>query len=202
MARRSRALAEGSGRPALAATVISRDSLEKILDRILSCFPLRCMMFLNCEWPAMTSSDGGIAGCLIASGARARQGRLTGIKPGRAKLRRSVALRSGNDGTAGFGGGICLQRKAWRHGCCDIASPLPVAGRGSTFGPALCRHHHADRTLAQSSRALEDGSKALADATSTRATVKLARALTHLDVLATASTVQPEKKPGFLRRAR
>jgi hypothetical protein len=23
------------------------------LERIPSCFPLRCMMFLNCEWPAM-----------------------------------------------------------------------------------------------------------------------------------------------------
>ena len=54
----------------------------------------------------------------------------------------------------------------------------------------------------QSSRALEDGSKALADGDEHAATVKLARALTHMDDLATASTVQSEQKPGFLRRAR
>ena len=54
----------------------------------------------------------------------------------------------------------------------------------------------------QSSRALEDGSKALADGDEHTATVKLARALTHMDDLATASTVQSEQKPGFLRRAR
>jgi hypothetical protein len=43
----------GSGRPIFAATVISRASLENIAERFLSCAPLRCMMFLNLEWPAM-----------------------------------------------------------------------------------------------------------------------------------------------------
>ena len=41
--------------PSFAATVISRASLENIFDRAASCRPLRCMMFLNCEWPAMAS---------------------------------------------------------------------------------------------------------------------------------------------------
>src|SRR4029079_18826633 len=53
MAVRSRGLWAGSGRPDLAATVISRDSLAKSLERSLSCFPLRNMMFLNWLWPAM-----------------------------------------------------------------------------------------------------------------------------------------------------
>src|ERR1700756_612527 len=52
-ARRRRAFIAGSGRPALAATVISRESLENSLDRALSARPLRCMMFLNFEWPAI-----------------------------------------------------------------------------------------------------------------------------------------------------
>jgi hypothetical protein len=50
---RSRAFIAGSGVPSFAATVISRASLEKRRERIASCRPLRCMMFLNCEWPAM-----------------------------------------------------------------------------------------------------------------------------------------------------
>ena len=45
----------GSGAPDLAATVISRASLENIFERTASWRPLRCMMFLNCEWPAMAS---------------------------------------------------------------------------------------------------------------------------------------------------
>src|SRR6185312_12612743 len=52
-ARRRRAFMAGSGRPALAATVISRESLENSLERALSARPLRCMMFLNLECPAM-----------------------------------------------------------------------------------------------------------------------------------------------------
>src|SRR5262247_1514480 len=52
-ASRSRGFMSGSGRPVLAATVISRASLANILERAASCRPLRCMMFLNCEWPAM-----------------------------------------------------------------------------------------------------------------------------------------------------
>src|SRR5438067_8812573 len=53
MAARSRGLWTGSGRPCFAATVISRASLENSLERSLSCRPLRNMMFLYCEWPAM-----------------------------------------------------------------------------------------------------------------------------------------------------
>src|SRR3954462_587384 len=52
-ARRRRAFMLGSGRPALAATVISRESLENSLERAESARPLRCMMFLNFECPAM-----------------------------------------------------------------------------------------------------------------------------------------------------
>ena len=43
----------GSGMPDLAATVISRESLENSLDLWASARPLRCMMFLNLECPAM-----------------------------------------------------------------------------------------------------------------------------------------------------
>src|SRR5688572_1855215 len=50
-----RAFMAGSGRPILAAAVISRASLENSLDRFLSCAPLRNWMFLNLEWPAMAS---------------------------------------------------------------------------------------------------------------------------------------------------
>src|SRR5690242_7618332 len=57
----------GSGVPSLAATVISRASLPKSFDFWASCRPLRCMMFLNWEWPAIAGSrdsqgnDGGKA---------------------------------------------------------------------------------------------------------------------------------------------
>src|SRR6478752_3718327 len=56
-ARRSRAFMAGSGSPALAATVISRESLENSFDRAESARPLRCMMFLNLECPAMVRFD-------------------------------------------------------------------------------------------------------------------------------------------------
>src|SRR5690606_8651527 len=52
-ARRRRGFMSGSGMPDFAATVISRLSLENAAERFLSCAPLRCMMFLNLEWPAM-----------------------------------------------------------------------------------------------------------------------------------------------------
>ena len=52
-AERSRAFIVTSGRPAFAATVISRLSLEKSEERFLSCAPLRYMMFLYLEWPAI-----------------------------------------------------------------------------------------------------------------------------------------------------
>src|SRR4051812_28170099 len=53
-ARRRRALNAGSGAPSFAATVISRASFENTLLRAASLLPLRCMMFLACEWPAMS----------------------------------------------------------------------------------------------------------------------------------------------------
>src|SRR5947208_11678927 len=56
MAARSRAFIDGSGRPSLAAVVISRASFPNSLDLTLSCRPLRCMMFLNWECPAMILS--------------------------------------------------------------------------------------------------------------------------------------------------
>ena len=50
--------------PILAATVISRASLENSLERTASTLPLRCMMFLNCECPAIGASgetaEGGL----------------------------------------------------------------------------------------------------------------------------------------------
>src|SRR3546814_6722277 len=61
-AARRRGFMSGSGAPILAATVISRDSLENRLERFLSCAPLRCMMFLNLEWPAMRFRYGLVVG--------------------------------------------------------------------------------------------------------------------------------------------
>src|SRR3978361_101380 len=58
IAARRRAFMEGSGWPILAATVISRASLENSFDFWASCRPLRCMMFLNWECPAMRSLSG------------------------------------------------------------------------------------------------------------------------------------------------
>src|SRR5580704_8952863 len=56
MAARSRGFMAGSGVPSLAETVISRASLPNNFDFAASCRPLRCMMFLNCEWPAIVHS--------------------------------------------------------------------------------------------------------------------------------------------------
>src|SRR5215472_15961822 len=53
-AARSRGFAAGSGRPVRAAVVSSRMILVKTLARFLSCAPFRYMMFLNCEWPAIS----------------------------------------------------------------------------------------------------------------------------------------------------
>src|SRR5258706_15379749 len=55
-AARSRGLALGSGRPERAAVVSSRMILVKPLARFLSCAPFRYMMFLNCEWPAISAA--------------------------------------------------------------------------------------------------------------------------------------------------
>src|SRR5690242_20247013 len=57
-AARRRGFAAGSGSPVLAATVSSRMILVKTLARFASCAPLRYMMFLNCERPAMTQDSG------------------------------------------------------------------------------------------------------------------------------------------------
>src|SRR6476620_7053636 len=53
IAARKRGLKAGSDMPSLADTVISRASFENSLERALSARPFLCMMFLNCEWPAM-----------------------------------------------------------------------------------------------------------------------------------------------------
>src|SRR6185369_14673588 len=67
-ARRRREFMAGSGRPDLAATVISRESLENSLDRALSARPLRCMMFLNLECPAMGPCGGSRkSGCAAST---------------------------------------------------------------------------------------------------------------------------------------
>src|SRR5580692_5314402 len=58
MAARSRGFIAGSGVPSFAETVISRASLPNNFDFAASCRPLRCMMFLNCEWPAIVHSLG------------------------------------------------------------------------------------------------------------------------------------------------
>src|SRR3984885_12392829 len=55
-AARSRGFMAGSGVPSFAETVISRASLPNNFDFAASCRPLRCMMFLNCEWPAIVHS--------------------------------------------------------------------------------------------------------------------------------------------------
>src|SRR4051794_9988598 len=56
-AARRRAFIDGSGVPSLAATVISRASLPNTFDFWASCRPLRCMMFLNWECPAIGCLD-------------------------------------------------------------------------------------------------------------------------------------------------
>src|ERR1700750_2613466 len=73
-ARRRRAFILGSGRPDLAATVISRESLENSLERAESARPLRCIMFLNLECPAMVrlGHQEGKSGLLLASGPAVR----------------------------------------------------------------------------------------------------------------------------------
>src|SRR6266852_4631226 len=58
IAARNRAFMLGSGWPILAATVISRASFENSFDFWASCRPLRCMMFLNWECPAMRCLSG------------------------------------------------------------------------------------------------------------------------------------------------
>jgi hypothetical protein len=58
IAARSRGFIAGSGRPIFAETVISRASLPNSFDLAASWRPLRCMMFLNCECPAMARSCG------------------------------------------------------------------------------------------------------------------------------------------------
>src|ERR1041385_4664676 len=63
IAARNRGLAAGSGTPARAAVMISRMSLVKSLPRLASCLPLRCMMFLNWECPAISLSEEGKACC-------------------------------------------------------------------------------------------------------------------------------------------
>src|SRR6185312_14747309 len=63
-AARRRGFIAGSGVPSFAATVISRASLPNSFDFWASWRPLRCMMFLNWEWPAMRVLWGVRAGDL------------------------------------------------------------------------------------------------------------------------------------------
>src|SRR5262249_35735472 len=56
MAARRRGLAAGSGWPCLAAVVSSRMIFVKRRPRRASWAPLRTLMFLNCEWPAISES--------------------------------------------------------------------------------------------------------------------------------------------------
>src|ERR1700742_3955739 len=87
IAARNRAFIAGSGWPSLAATVISRASLPNSFDFWASCRPLRCMMFLNWEWPAMR----GPLGIVFRNRGEARL-----IGPRRAKikdLRHDLACR-------------------------------------------------------------------------------------------------------------
>src|SRR5579864_6382871 len=73
MAARSLGLCTGSGRPCFEATVISRASLEKSLERSLSWRPLRNMMFLYWECPAMTHLSAAVnssPSCGVSRGCR------------------------------------------------------------------------------------------------------------------------------------
>src|SRR5262245_6824732 len=74
MAARNRAFIVGSGNPSLAATVISRASLPNSFDLAASWRPLRCMMFLNWECPA-----------IVLSAAQAPRALLSGACPGLAR---------------------------------------------------------------------------------------------------------------------
>src|SRR5215813_3419392 len=56
IAARSRGLVLGSGAPCFADVVNSRMILVNTLFRFASCAPLRYMMFLNWEWPAILES--------------------------------------------------------------------------------------------------------------------------------------------------
>src|SRR2546428_11171835 len=74
-AARSRGLALASGRPERAAVVNSRMILVKTLARFLSCAPFRYMMFLNCEWPAISAAP-------LRRGVTSQYGRIA-ASPGR-----------------------------------------------------------------------------------------------------------------------
>src|SRR5256885_13846701 len=77
-AARSRGLAAGSGKPVRAAVVSSRMILVKTLARFLSCAPFRYMMFLNCEWPAISAAP-------LSRGLTSQYGRIwAGRAPNRA----------------------------------------------------------------------------------------------------------------------
>src|SRR5450432_3597024 len=84
IAARNRAFIEGSGWPILAATVISRANLQNSFDFWASCRPLRCMMFLNWECPAMRSLFGFV-----------REGGGEGWKARRYRLRQRQNQRFG-----------------------------------------------------------------------------------------------------------
>src|SRR5277367_1696037 len=73
IARRRRELAAGSGRPCLAARVMSRDSLENSFERSPSWRSLRNWIFLNFEWPAILSIEVWLGWAVLAPPASGRQ---------------------------------------------------------------------------------------------------------------------------------
>ncbi|VXB78717.1 hypothetical protein BREVUG8_40229 [Brevundimonas sp. G8] len=108
-ARRRRGFSAGSGMPFLAATVMSRDSLENSLERCASARPLRCMMFLNFEWPAMGSSS-----CVL-------EPERAVIKPDPQKWKRCALQRDGESGFKVHSNSVILSR--WVTG----VEPRPFA---------------------------------------------------------------------------
>src|SRR5262249_23722621 len=122
IAARSRGFMLGSGSPSLADTVISRASLENSFERAASWRPLRCMMFLNCEWPAM---------------ARSRSVRTSRLARSRVRLRdhvvnvRLVMRVDGKSQTATslpHGGPRLFEAATETHGCDAARKPGRIVG--------------------------------------------------------------------------
>src|SRR6185295_5956542 len=105
-AARRRAFISGSGAPILAATVISRLSLENIAERFLSCAPLRYMMFLYLLWPAIAAHAFLLRLHAALAAAHARFNR-----------RRSLLLRSGFAPKRAPDPAVRPGRRARRQGC-------------------------------------------------------------------------------------
>src|SRR5262249_42944507 len=86
----------GSGMPSLAATVISRASLPNSFDLAASWRPLRCMMFLNCECPAMAqnrSTRSAARAGAVTMLSSSREGGLIGRTSGKIQPNESIPER-------------------------------------------------------------------------------------------------------------